>query len=40
VAELVVHVQQSKKKKTSPSCCAIIALFGATNPYKKANGHQ
>jgi hypothetical protein len=30
--ELIIHTWQLKKKKASPSSCAIIAFFGATNP--------
>jgi len=30
--EIIIHIWQLKKKKASPSSCAIIAFFGATNP--------
>jgi hypothetical protein len=35
VVELATHVQQSRKKRTSPNGYAIITFFGGTNPYKK-----
>jgi hypothetical protein len=35
VAKLAAHVQQFGKKRKSPFGYAIIAFFGATNPYKK-----
>jgi hypothetical protein len=30
--ELIFHIWQLKKKKASPFNCAIIVVFGATNP--------
>jgi hypothetical protein len=35
VVKLVIHIQKFGNKKTSPFAFATIALFGATNPYKK-----
>jgi hypothetical protein len=35
VVELVAHIKQLKKKRTSPYGCAIIAFFGVTKHLKQ-----
>jgi len=38
VVERIVHTQQLGKKRVGPFGYAIIAFFGAINPYQKNDG--